>query len=1202
MKKSIFLFFAAILCAMTANAAYYYRGNQNSWGATEMTLSTDGMYSYFSAKSYKDNGNQNNNFKIAKTTEGWDYNADYLSSGFYGTNVTNMGKWDGDNCGIYHDKAYYVIVYHPNTLVNTTSKPKICASTTLPELEIYLKHPWNGGDWTYNKATNNGDGTYTYVNKYGNAGVNWCVFNNGSGETYVSNPTLEGNPVTGDMCNFVFNLANKTITITKQVTKNLGDITITMNCNQQPNIYFWDVEGKTCAEWPGEAMEAAGTNTYTYKFTNVDLDLGVNYKITLKKVNENEWATGDLHTTADVTHSVADLNIPQVAVMGVNNWDEGDKMTVSNDYLSASVTLTLNEIKKYDLKLKIGEDWKGHKDQNHITRAATSSVFKDNDDNGSVDVDYPGDYVFTYTYKTQTLEVTYPELPTPEYKDITIQVYAKQVPNIWWWNGGDQCADADDAYDWDTAPAMEAVVIDGNTWYQKTFKDVDVALGGIKFKLKSQDQSSGSNELQTTEDKCYDARVIATITETPCGQLPTGETPKVTYNVEVPAGTNTCYIAGEMNSWTLTEMTKVDDIHYTITIEGATTAHKYKYSSGPTWEWEEVISGDRTYSPNDVVTAWKAVYDPSAPVYDYYIAGTLAGGWSEKQQGMTKEGDVYKHTFTELNSGTYEFKITDGQFNSADDNTHEHTTLGAAYKEVSYSDDGNIKIITEEAINLTVIFDATADKITFDGLTEIPQGWYIISNSTNWEIITDGTQSLQPVAGESNSYKISLNLNAGTHELKVSNEKSETYGYSHITKKNYDELAEGKYNNIKITLSAPATIHLTFNSETKAITLSGDLTENITPLTYTVKVPAGTAKCYICGAWDWNTFMEMTPTANANEFTIDIVGATTGQEYKYTRGEGWEYAEVNNDGSTRANRTYNANDVVEKWADIISYVLMGVNGDWTDGIALTQNPNNSSEYMLLNQTITRATDAIKVVTLTNGEASAWCDNVEDVSDATYTKDDRSNIVLEDGIYDFYFKVNDNKIYIDQTAYVRNVTNTYGTICLPYASASTSGATFFEVVGQEAGNVYLASVTELEAGVPYIFEKSNSTTQIKVVYTGEKASTASSSNGLIGNFTNEKVVPTGNYILYSGAFIPADGTTNKVNAYRAYLDLSAVTGGAPQQMPGRRYIGMDVQGENIETGLDNNQLPISNIQKLIENGQLIIIRDGVKYNVQGQVIR
>ena len=182
-------------------------------------------------------------------------------------------------------------------------------------------------------------------------------------------------------------------------------------------------------------------------------------------------------------------------------------------------------------------------------------------------------------------------------------------------------------------------------------------------------------------------------------------------------------------------------------------------------------------------------------------------------------------------------------------------------------------------------------------------------------------------------------------------------------------------------------------------------------------------------------------------------------------------------------------------------------------------------------------------------------------------------------------------------YTRTVTNKYGTICLPYASASTSGATFFEVVGQEDGNkVYLASVTELEAGVPYIFEKTANT--ITVTCQGEAVAEAASANGLIGNFTNEYVVPADNYILYNNAFIPADGTTNKVNAYRAYLDLSAVTGGAPQQMPGRRYIGMDVQGENVETGVEDlftTDAPV----KVIENGQLIIIRDGVKYNVQGQ---
>ena len=186
-------------------------------------------------------------------------------------------------------------------------------------------------------------------------------------------------------------------------------------------------------------------------------------------------------------------------------------------------------------------------------------------------------------------------------------------------------------------------------------------------------------------------------------------------------------------------------------------------------------------------------------------------------------------------------------------------------------------------------------------------------------------------------------------------------------------------------------------------------------------------------------------------------------------------------------------------------------------------------------------------------------------------------------------------------YTRDVTNTYGTICLPHASASTSGAYFYEVVGKGTENgkpaVYLASVNSLKAGVPYIFEKTANT--IKVVYSSEQKDTPQNANGLVGNFTNEFIVPVDNYILYKDAFIPADGTTNKVNAYRAYLDMNAVTGSAPTQMPGRRYIGMSVQGENEATGFDNIQLPNANSQKLIINGQLIIIRDGEMYNAQGQ---
>ena len=410
----------------------------------------------------------------------------------------------------------------------------------------------------------------------------------------------------------------------------------------------------------------------------------------------------------------------------------------------------------HDIKVTIDKDGAGDRawyGSNVITisRAENAKVFNDDANtgsgNGKLVADIAGDYTFTYTYKTQTLTVTYPELPTPEYKDITVTVYAKEIPNIWWWNGGDKCADADDAYDWGTAPAMEAVVIDGNTWYQKTFKDVDVALGGIMFKLKSQDQSKESNELQTTEDKCYDARVITAITETPCGQLPTGETPKVTYNVEVPAGTNTCYIAGEMNGWTLTQMNKVDDRHYTITIEGATTEHTYKYASGPDSDWKYVeVKADgsevsnRIYNANDVVEKWKAVYDPSAPTYDYYIAGSFNGDNPKKaENGMTLDGTVYKATVT-LAAGENTLKVTDGTW----ENTWGYGQLGAAYEEVSDAGEyNNIKITLAAEKSITVIFDATGEgKITFEDLTEETPVVEDFSNqpstlyfrpSTNWK-------------------------------------------------------------------------------------------------------------------------------------------------------------------------------------------------------------------------------------------------------------------------------------------------------------------------------------------------------------------------------------------------------------------------------------------------------------------------------------
>ena len=172
---------------------------------------------------------------------------------------------------------------------------------------------------------------------------------------------------------------------------------------------------------------------------------------------------------------------------------------------------------------------------------------------------------------------------------------------------------------------------------------------------------------------------------------------------------------------------------------------------------------------------------------------------------------------------------------------------------------------------------------------------------------------------------------------------------------------------------------------------------------------------------------------------------------------------------------------------------------------------------------------------------------------------------------------------------------FGTICLEFGSTNYTGMELFECVGQETGKVYIASVTELEAGVPYIFLATG--TELAVYSDGTIAVTPGDHNGLHGTFTDNTEVAIGNYILKDNALCQAESIC-WVNANRAYLVMSEVPT-EYTKMPGRRYIGMSVQGENEATGFENITNGENITIKTIENGQLIIIRNGEKFNAQGQ---
>ena len=172
---------------------------------------------------------------------------------------------------------------------------------------------------------------------------------------------------------------------------------------------------------------------------------------------------------------------------------------------------------------------------------------------------------------------------------------------------------------------------------------------------------------------------------------------------------------------------------------------------------------------------------------------------------------------------------------------------------------------------------------------------------------------------------------------------------------------------------------------------------------------------------------------------------------------------------------------------------------------------------------------------------------------------------------------------------------FGTICYKNNITNFTGATFYEVAGKEGRKVIFDEVTELVAGMPYIFRAE--ATELKIVLGQDNATTAGQHNSLHGTF--EKIVDgeagdagntlEGNYIIYNN-FIKKCGAKCGLLANRAYFiaaELNNLT--APiSPAPGRKRVSMDVLGEDEATGVDN----------ITENGVIAPALQGT-YDIMGR---
>ena len=158
-----------------------------------------------------------------------------------------------------------------------------------------------------------------------------------------------------------------------------------------------------------------------------------------------------------------------------------------------------------------------------------------------------------------------------------------------------------------------------------------------------------------------------------------------------------------------------------------------------------------------------------------------------------------------------------------------------------------------------------------------------------------------------------------------------------------------------------------------------------------------------------------------------------------------------------------------------------------------------------------------------------------------------------------------------------------------------------VAPDQAMELGFSEVTSIQAATPYLIKPSkkvNNVTVVRGVTLSTTAQTVKVSNVTMHalleqidyDYTTDDVV----FFMGGDNYLYYQATDNTLFGLRAYFTFDGITTYA-QATNMRARIVLE---ENETTGLDNlinENAPL----KVIENGQLIIIRDGVKYNIQGQ---
>ena len=406
--------------------------------------------------------------------------------------------------------------------------------------------------------------------------------------------------------------------------------------------------------------------------------------------------------------------------------------------------------------------------------------------------------------------------------------------------------------------------------------------------------------------------------------------------------------------------------------------------------------------------------------------------------------------------------------------------------------------------------------------------------------------------------------------------------------------------------TASATIKLQRNAKSKFRMVIG--TEDWTN--------PGEMKRTNCSGWTFEKVTESNKEVNAS-----ILPDATG-DYTFT----WTYAD------NKLSVTYPA----EVCTDCSGYYLVGSMNNWnqladefmkTTGTAVEiameltagsyefKIKNNDTWYTNAGVTITRA-DNVKQISSTSGDNTKFTADIDGVYTFTYTTDQKNltitypEIVIGDGDNSTILSLLNGKM-VDLTVTRSFVSGTLYTLVLPFAMDNSTvinvfGANVelydFTSLSENTSGELILSFTKqatpaIAAGTPYLIKPATNANGFDL--TGVTINTATTPVAQTYGTTTITMQP----VLSAAAEDKTNGTSQywlaaDNNLYNNVVSIKGLRVIFDVQTSRSNLRARAAFNENVETGVENitdTDIPIKSIQ----NGQLIIIRNGVKYNVQGQ---